>query len=87
MFHYSSSEETSQLSPIVAPYWAHVDLSRGGEVFYRISNQTSLLERAQGDILQQFSGSSESGVFLPTSLLVVTWFEVMEFQGGEMVFS
>lgn len=69
--------------PVIAPYWSPVDLSRGGNVHYRMTNDPALLQRAQNDILSHFPDSE--GVFEPTLLLIVTWFEVQEFQGGNEV--
>ena len=68
---------------LIAPYWASVDLSRGGEVFYRTSADTELLEEAGEHILAQFPDLD--GIFQPTLLLVVTWFEVQEVNGGTEV--
>lgn len=64
---------------VIAPYWSPVDLSQGGQVYYRTSSQETLLQRAQDDILSQFPDLE--GLFEPTLLLVVTWFEVQEVEG------
>lgn len=71
--------------PLIAPYWSPVDLSRGGGVYYRTTNASTLLQRAQDDVLSQFPYLE--GVFESTSLLIVTWLEVQEFQGGNEVSS
>ena len=64
---------------VIAPYWSPVDLSQGGQLYHRTSSQETLLQRAQDDITSQFPDLE--GVFEPTLLLVVTWFEVQEVEG------
>lgn len=73
-----------QQLPLLAPYWTRgrVDLARGGHVFYRTSNQTELLEQVWKDV-ELFS--DVNGVFHPTTVLVITWLEVLEIHGGEEV--
>lgn len=68
---------------VIAPYWSSVDLRRGGEVYYRTTSNEQLLDRAQEDILTQFPDLE--GLFEPTLLLVATWFEVQELNGGNEV--
>lgn len=69
--------------PLISPYWASVDFAQGGEVYHRTTNDQQLLEQAQEDVLSQFPDLN--GLFVPTSLLVVTWFEMLEFEGGNEV--
>ena len=68
---------------VIAPYWAPVNLSRGGQVYYRVTNDSALLEQAQEHILELFPDLQD--LFEPLQLLVVTWYKVMEADGGNEV--
>ena len=40
--------------PIIAPYWADVDTTNNGTLWYRLSNETSLLERFKQKIFRLY---------------------------------
>ena len=58
---------------IIAPYWADVDTSGAGEIFYRESTDPGLLDRATREIRTAFPASENVTV---QSLLIVTWNKV-----------
>ncbi|NXB71204.1 TECTA protein, partial [Donacobius atricapilla] len=55
--------------PFVAPYWADVDNVLGGDIFYRQTTNSELLEDISRDITQYFPKNP----FTATWALVVTW--------------
>ena len=66
-------------NPLIAPYWENFDLRRGGNLFYRQTSNTTLLQRVQ-DLLQESLPSASS--FFPTTLFIATWDRVQgRFQG------
>ncbi|XP_013884547.1 sushi, nidogen and EGF-like domain-containing protein 1 isoform X2 [Austrofundulus limnaeus] len=81
--------EVSQFTPVafpiagdrrvVAPFWADVDNRRAGRVFYRESQDRSILRRASGDVRTYFS---EFPNFNATWVLVSTWHQVTFFGGN-----
>ena len=58
---------------IIAPYWADVDTSGTGQIFYRQSTDPSLLARASREIQEAFPSSKISVI---TNLLIATWVDV-----------
>ena len=64
---------------MIAPYWADVDTRGTGSVYYRETQNSSLLQRARNDVRSTFV---ELSSFTPTSLFVATWFRVGYFSGG-----
>ncbi|KAK3592810.1 hypothetical protein CHS0354_009257 [Potamilus streckersoni] len=70
-------------TPLVAPFWADVDIQnvkdRGEAVYYRETNDTSLLERASREIRSYFIQRKN---FQATNLFIVTWYQV-GFYGAE----
>ena len=54
----------------IAPYWADVDISRTGEVFYRQSTNSSLLARASREIENELALTQSIEI---EHLLIVTW--------------
>lgn len=83
--------EVSQFTPVafpiagdrraVAPFWADVDNRRAGRVFYRESQEPSILRRAAGDVRMYFS---EFPNFNATWVLVSTWHQVTFFGGNSL---
>lgn len=81
--------EVSQFTPVafpiagdrrvVAPFWADVDNRRAGKVFYRESQEASILKRASDDVRTYFS---ELPNFNATWVLVATWLQVTFFGGN-----
>ncbi|KAL8220193.1 UNVERIFIED_CONTAM: hypothetical protein K2H54_040330, partial [Gekko kuhli] len=56
-------------SPFVAPYWADVDNAKGGDVFWRQSQDPSLLRQCTEDINRYFPGVPFTAVWA----FVATW--------------
>lgn len=83
--------EVSQFTPVafpiagdrrvVAPFWADVDNRRAGRVFYRESQEPSILSRASGDVRTYFS---EFPNFNATWVLISTWHQVTFFGGNSL---
>ena len=55
---------------IIAPFWADIDTSRIGRVFYRQTTDPSLLARATSEIRAAFPTSRNVTII---NLLIVTW--------------
>jgi len=69
----SSDEE------LIAPYWAHADITSAGTVFYRETNNSILLfstANVIGSVFPEFSD------FSPTTLFIATWDEIGYAFGG-----
>ena len=84
---------TSQRFPLsngrslIAPFWDDVDIrtSEGGfgNIFYRLTFNTTLLERTRDQLQELFPST---GSFTPTQLVIATWDRVAEFgQRGPQV--
>ncbi|XP_078360280.1 dendrite extension defective protein 1-like [Oculina patagonica] len=58
---------------LVAPFWADVDTNYGGDVYYRETTDTNLLQKATDDITANFF---EHHTFKATWLYITTWYEV-----------
>ncbi|KAM9385652.1 sushi, nidogen and EGF-like domain-containing protein 1 [Pholidichthys leucotaenia] len=81
--------EVSQFTPVafpiagdrrvVAPFWADVDNRRVGAVFYRETQDPSVLSRASGDVRTYFSEFSN---FSATWVHISTWHQVTFFGGN-----
>lgn len=57
----------------VAPYWADVDLTATGQVFYRQTNDSAQLARSTREIQEAFPSSQNVTM---TSLFIITWYGV-----------
>ena len=77
----SSSQDPFPVTgpPLVAPFWADVDTRGTGEVYYRETNDTSLLSNVTLDIQSAFVDFIN---FTPTSLFIATWDEVGYFNSN-----
>lgn len=62
--------------PLIAPFWADVDLRKGGSVFYRQTTQSDILQQIAIATLQ-ISGFQ----FVPTLAFIATWTAVPAFDG------
>lgn len=77
--NYSSDPFPIDGSKLIAPFWADVDTSSGsGQVWYRSTNDSALLEQVMMEIQEDFE---EHQSFVPTTLFIVTWDEVGHFGG------
>ena len=64
---------TDSTEQIIAPYWADVDISGTGQIFYRQSTDPSLLARATSEMQAAFPASENVTI---QSLVIVTWDKV-----------
>lgn len=81
--------EVSQFTPVafpisgdrrvVAAFWADVDNRRGGDVFYKETEDLRILNRASRDVISYFPDLSE---FSATWVFIATWYRVT-FYGGD----
>ena len=62
----------------ITPFWADVDLTGTGQVYYRQTNDTVLLARANNEIQAAFAMSENVNI---TNLLIVTWDAVGYYSG------
>ena len=61
---------------IIAPFWEDSDNANGGEVFYRITDEQSILDEITLNI------SSAFGVdFAPSTAFIATWDQLPQFGG------
>ena len=58
---------------LIAPFWADVDVTGIGSIYYRITSNQTLLNRFSMDITSFFTGQV---TFFPQILLIATWSEV-----------
>ena len=65
--------------PLIAPFWDNVDIERFGNISYRETTDSTLLEKAHLQLQELFSSTN---VFKPTSLFIATWDRVAAFEGG-----
>jgi hypothetical protein len=54
------------MAAIVAPFWANINIERGGEIFFRSSRDSSLLR----EVRERIGGSSD---FHPDVVFIATW--------------
>ena len=66
--------------PLIAPFW--VSSIQSGHIFYRQTNDTTLLQRARDQLQELFPSS---GNFTPTTLFIATWDRVAQFEGATQV--
>ena len=68
---------------LIAPFWDDVDTRRFGNIYYRLSFNATLLQRARDQLQELFPST---GNFTPTQLFIATWDRVAEFgQNGSQV--
>ena len=68
---------------LIAPFWDDVDIRRFGNIYYRLTFNTTLLERARDQLQELFP---PAGNFTPAQLFIATWDRVAEFgQNGSQV--
>ena len=66
--------------PLIAPFW--VGFISSGNIFYRQTNGTTLLQRARDQLQELFPSS---GNFTPTTLFIATWDRVIGYEAGSQV--
>lgn len=62
---------------LIAPFWADVDTTNGGNVFYRESKNLEILQRATNDVKTYFSRDFTS--FQASWVFIATWSDVSHF--------
>ena len=70
---YTPKNLLNLLHRFIAPYWADVDLTGTGQVYYRQTKNPVLLARVTNEIHRAFPSSKNSTV---VNLLIVTWADV-----------
>ena len=69
-------------SPLIAPFWDDVDITQFGNIFYRQTSDSALLQRAHDQLHELFSFS---GNFTPSTLFIATWDRVAGYAVGSQV--
>ena len=64
---------------LIAPFWADVDTSGIGTIYYRTTTSQTLLDRMSMDISGPFVGQV---TFSPRILFIATWIEVGYFSSN-----
>ena len=62
--------------PLIAPFWDDVDVRKGGTVYYRQDNTSSIAEQIQQNISSQFHNI---GLFYPSLVFIATWDRVASY--------
>lgn len=78
-YHHTDLSEQREKT-IIAPFWADVDTSKGGEVWYRVSKHPSDLKYATKNVRLSFQ---ENINFESKWALVATWHKVGYYGRGE----
>ena len=78
MYHHTDLSKQKEKT-IIAPFWADVDTSRGGTVWYRVSKNPSDLRRANQEVRISFQ---ECVDFESKWVLVSTWDNVAYYGRG-----
>ena len=65
--------------PIIAPFWDDINIVRGGAIYYRQDNTSSIAEQVQQNIYTQFP---DVGFFYPSLVFVATWDRVEPFSSA-----
>lgn len=60
----------TQGSPLITPFWGDVDTRGTGQILYRETTDSDLLEQTRLDVLNQYP---EITSFNPSSLFIATW--------------
>lgn len=64
--------------PLIAPFWGDVDLVQSGDIFYRETNDSTLLMRVHDNITATLPTEDS---FVPTHLFIATWDNVPQYLG------
>jgi len=64
---------------LVAPFWADVDITGTGDIYYRQTTDRSLLARATREIRAAFPEYHHNDI---TNLFIATWHSVGYFRGN-----
>ena len=82
--HFAYSYRSPRPLPLIgiafiAPYWADVDITEAGQIFYRQTTDPNLLSRASREIQTAFSLNKDPEI---KHLLIATWNAVGYFSLG-----
>ena len=69
---------------IIAPFWFDFDSTKGGDISYRQTTDSQLLQRVSS--LVQGVYDEELVDFHPTQLFIATWYQVAPFFGSPKVY-
>ncbi len=72
---FSSSPFPLGEIPLVAPFWGDVDITTGGSILYRETQDPKLLQKFSDEL----SNATDATYFLPTTLFIATWVNVAPF--------
>ena len=67
--------------PLIAPFWDDIDVRKGGTIYYRQDNTSSIAEQIQQDISLQFHDIG----YNPSLVFVATWDRVAPYGTIEFV--
>ena len=67
----------SRWPPLIAPFWTDFNPSAGGNIYYRQTNDSDLLQAVESVV--QDSDNEDLNSFSPTHLFIATWDEVPPF--------
>ena len=59
---------------LIAPFWIDLNPSNGGNISYRKTSDSELLQRVSS--LVQLVNSGNLASFVPTQLFIATWYQV-----------
>ncbi len=62
---------------VIAPFWADIDITDSGQIFFRFTDNSSLLSSVQDRVFSAFGIQ-----YLPSLLFIATWNRVAEFGGS-----
>ena len=72
-FPITEGSLTAQKAAMFAPYWSDVDIRCGGNIFYRVTKDTTLLAQIYQDVLRSPDAADFS---FPQEALVITFVNV-----------
>ena len=65
--------------PIIAPFWDDIDVTKGGNIYYRQDFSLSIADQVQREIHRQYP---DVGFFHPSLVFVATWDRVAAFDSS-----
>jgi hypothetical protein len=63
---------------VIAPFWTDIDIENGGELYFRSSDDSNLLQEV-GVVI----GGGDGSDFLPITLFIATWYRVAPFRRSQ----
>ena len=65
--------------PIIAPFWDDIDVTKGGDIYYRQDFSLSIADEVQREVHRQYP---DVGFFHPSLVFVATWDRVAAFDSS-----